>query len=457
MTAVVSPVARARVIVVDDKLAMAEMLADGLTDHDFDASALGSGRTAIDAVRAGHVDVVVTDLRMPGIDGFALLDAVRTSNPEVQVIVMTAYGAIDSAVESIRKGAYHYLTKPFKLDELVIFVRRAVADQSLRREAAALRRKLGDQFSLSGVVAHSASMQRVVEIVKRVAAADVPILITGETGTGKGLIARAIHGEGNRADHPFVAINCAALPEPLLESELFGHVRGAFTGATADHPGLFAAADHGTVLLDEIGELPLGLQPKLLRVLEAGTLRPVGSTRERTVDVRVLAATHRDLRSAVTHGTFREDLLYRLDVLTLEVPALRHRRDDILPLVEKFLGEAVHRHPSSQVTGFSRGAMHRMLEHTWPGNVRELEHVVERGVLLAVGHEVTESDLGITTLSSGPSTLFTGEVMPMIEVQRRYARWALEQLGGHKTRTAERLDVDAKTLNRWLASDDAGN
>ena len=438
-----------RVLVVDDKLAMAEMLADGLIDHKFDATACGSAATALAAIARGGVDIVVTDLRMPEVDGFTLLDRIRETNPEVQVIVMTAYGAIDSAVESIRRGAYHYLTKPFKLDELVIFVERALAERALRREAAALRKKLGEQFLLAGIVAHSAGMQRVIEVVRRVSAADVPILITGETGTGKGVIARALHGEGKRAKRPFVAINCAAIPEQLLESELFGHVKGAFTGASSDHPGLFASADHGTVLLDEIGELPIGLQPKLLRVLEAGTLRPVGATRERVVDVRILAATHRDLRAAVAQGTFREDLLYRLDVVSIEIPPLRLRRDDIAPLIERFLGEAIERHPTSQVTCFSRGAMQRMLEYAWPGNVRELAHVVERGVLLAAGADVSESDLGLPALQPGTSSPFM-DIVPMIDVQRRYARWALEQLGGHKTRTAERLDVDVKTLNRWL-------
>ena len=441
-----------RVLVVDDKLAMAEMLADGLVDHQFDATACGSAATALEAIAAGGVDVVVTDLRMPEVDGFTLLDRIRETHPEVQVIVMTAYGAIDSAVESIRRGAFHYLTKPFKLDELVIFVQRALADRDLRREAAALRKKLGEQFLLAGVVAHSAAMQRVLEVVRRVAAADVPILITGETGTGKGVIARALHGEGKRAKKPFVAINCAALPEQLLESELFGHVKGAFTGATTEHAGLFASADHGTVLLDEIGELPIGLQPKLLRVLESGTVRPVGATRERTVDVRILAATHRDLRAAVAQGTFREDLLYRLDVVSIEIPPLRQRRDDIAPLIQYFLREVLDRHPASAVKGFTRGAMQRMLEYAWPGNVRELAHVVQRGLLLASGTEVAERDLGLPVLQPGAASPFT-DILPMIEIQRRYARWALEQLGGHKTRTAERLDVDTKTLNRWLDPD----
>ena len=442
-----------RVIVVDDKVAMAETLAEGLADHEFDATALGSGRAAIEAVRAGRADVVVTDLRMPDIDGLAVIEMLRGSRLDVPVIVMTAYGAIDSAIESIRKGAYHYLTKPFKLEELVIFVRRAVEDRALRREAAELRKTLGEQFSLAGVIARSPAMQRLVAIVERVAPTNVSVLITGETGTGKGLIARAIHGESSRAGQPFVAINCAALPEPLLESELFGHCKGAFTGATSDHAGLFATADGGTVLLDEIAEMSISLQAKLLRVLESGTLRPVGSTRERTVDVRVLAATHRDLRAAVAKGAFREDLLYRLDVLSIEVPALRHRGDDLAPLIERFLTEAVRRHPMSPATRFSREAMRKLLDHPWPGNVRELAHAVERGVLLASGQEIAAADLELVVPRAEPAMLFGGDVVPMLELQRSYARWALEQLGGHKTRTAERLDVDAKTLNRWLAGD----
>jgi two-component system response regulator HydG len=440
---------KSKVIVVDDKLAMAETLADGLADHGLDAVALGSGRAAIDAVRAGGVELVVADLRMPDVDGLAVLDAVRALQPELPVIVMTAFGAIDSAVESIRKGAYHYLTKPFKLDELVIFVRRALDERALRREAAELRSRLREQFSLAGVIAKDPAMQRAVGIVEKIAPADVPVLITGETGTGKSLIARAIHGASPRAARPFVAINCAALPEQLLESELFGHVKGAFTGATADHPGLFASADGGTILLDEIGEMSPGLQAKLLRVLESGTLRPVGATRERTVDVRIVAATHRDLRS----GGFREDLLYRLDVVSIELPALRHRKGDIVPLAERFLADAKQRHPASLVEGFSRGALARILEHAWPGNVRELAHVVERGVLLGAAAEITEADLGIAPAPADHTLAFSGEVIPMLEVQRRYARWAYDQMQGHKTRTADKLDVDTKTLNRWLADD----
>src|SRR3569833_1901075 len=405
---------------------MAETLAVGLTDLGVAATAYGSSRAALETITSGDVDVVVTDLRMPELDGLALLDAIRATRPETQVIVKTAYGAIDSAVEAIRRGAYHYLTKPFKLDELAIYVKRALEERALRREAATMRRQLDARFNLHGLVAHSAAMQRVLGMIERIA----------------------------RAKHPFIALNCAALPEQLLESELFCHVRGAFTGATHDHPGLFVAADGGTLLLAELAEMPIALQPKLLRVLEAGTLRPVGATQERTVDVRVIAATHRDLRAAIGAGTLREDLLYRLNVLPIEVPPLRTRPDDIAPLVDRFFADAIARHPTSVARGFSRAAMRRMLDHTWPGNVRELAHVVERGVLLASHEEISIADLGRETVTSAASPmLFGGEVVPMNEIQRRYARWALDRFGGHKTRTAERLDIDAKTLNRWLADD----
>jgi two-component system, NtrC family, response regulator HydG len=438
-----------KVIVVDDKLALAETLVDGLVDQKFDAVAFESAIAALEAVKTGDIDVVVTDLRMPEMDGLALLDAIRTAAPQTQVIVMTAYGAVDSAVEAIRKGAYHYLTKPFKVDELVIFVRRAIAERALLRETATLRKRVGVHGDL---VVHSAAMQRVLGIVERIATANVPVLITGETGTGKGALARAIHNSSSRAARPFITINCAALPEQLLESELFGHVKGAFTGATNDHPGLFVAADGGTLLLDELAEMPIALQPKLLRVLEAGAVRPVGATRERTVDVRVIAATHRKLDQAVASGALREDLLYRLNVLPIDVPPLRDRRDDIPPLVEHFLADAIARHPDARAKRFARAAMRRLLDHAWPGNVRELAHVVERGVLLASNDEISPDDLG---LDAAPASAmqFTGDVITMNEIQRGYARWALDRFGGHKTRTAERLDIDAKTLNRWLADD----
>ena len=448
--------APARIAIVDDKLALAETLADGLADHGYAARAFGASHAALDAVRARTVDLLVTDLRMPELDGLALLDAARTLVPELPVIVMTAYGAVDSAVEAIRKGAFHYLTKPFKVDELLVFVERALADRALRREAAELRRAATSRFSRAGLIGGSPAMQQVLGVLDRVAATDVSILITGETGTGKGAIARAIHGESLRARGPYVMVNCAALPEALLESELFGHVKGAFTGATADRPGLFVEASGGTLLLDEIGEMSPALQAKLLHVLETARIRPVGGSGERAVDVRVLAATHRDLHARIREGSFREDLLYRLDVVGIELPPLRARRDDIPRLVDHFLALARARHGSSQVTSFARDALALLIDHAWPGNLRELAHVVERCVLLAAGPAVVAGDLpaAITAPSPPPGTSeFAGEVIELRVLQRRYARWAFEQLGGNKARTAERLDVDVKTLNKLLAGD----
>jgi two-component system response regulator HydG len=443
------------VLVVDDKLALAETLADGLGDRGYSARAVASGAEALVALRAGQVDLLVTDMRMPEVDGLALLDAARR-DAEVPVIVMTAYGAIDSAIESIRRGAYHYLTKPFKLDELVMFVERALAERDLRREAAVLREAVRGQFSVHGLVAASAAMQRVLAVIARVAKTDAPILITGETGAGKGAVARAIHGESDRARGPFVMVNCAALPDPLLESELFGHVKGAFTGAAADRAGLFAEADGGTLLLDEIGEMSPALQAKLLHVLESRRIRPLGAAGERAVDVRVLAATHRDLRARIAEGSFREDLLFRLEVVPIDIPPLRARRDDLPALLEHFLADARARHASSKVTGFGKDALARLLDYAWPGNVRELAHVVERCVLLADGPDVALADLPpqIREAPSGGAAAFSGDVVAMRELQRRYARWAFDQLGSHKARTAEALDVDIKTLNRLLSPDD---
>jgi two-component system response regulator HydG len=445
-----------RILIVDDKLELADTLADGLADRGFAARAIGDSRAALALVRAGEVDLLVSDLRMPELDGLALLDAARAALPDLPVIVMTAYGAVDSAIESIRKGAFHYLTKPFKLEELLVFVDRALADRALRRETAELKQELRARFSMRELIGASAAMQRVFAVIARVARTDVSILITGETGTGKTAVARVIHGESTRAGGRFVAVNCAALPEPLLESELFGHVKGAFTGATADRAGLFAEAHGGTLLLDEIGEMSPALQSKLLHVLESGQIRPVGGARERAVDARVIAATHRDLHQRIADGTFREDLLYRLDLVTIELPALRDRRDDLPGLLDHFIAEARRRHPSSRVTAFAREALARLLDYAWPGNVRELAHVVERCVLLGDGATVGEAELPprLRAATDPAAPAFTGAIVAIRELQRAYARWALEQLGGHKARTADKLGIDVKTLNKWLAPDD---
>jgi two-component system response regulator HydG len=445
---------RVRVLVVDDHLSMAETLADGLLDRGYDAVAMASSRDAAAALERDRVDLLVTDLRMPHIDGLGLLAASRKTDPARPVIVMTAYSALDTAIDSIRQGAYHYMTKPFKVDELALFIERALAEAKLRREAATLRRALRERFGRENLVGSSAAMREVCDLVDRVADATAPVLIVGETGTGKGLVARAIHVQGSRAEAPFVAVNCAALPENLLESELFGHVKGAFTGATANRVGLLEEADGGTLFLDEVADMALPLQAKLLHVLESGTVRAVGSNKERAVDTRILAATHRDLRERVAAGSFREDLLYRLDVITIPLPPLRQRRDDLPQLIEHFFARAREKHPKSPVERFAPDALERLLEHNWPGNVRELEHVIERAVLLGRAAEVTALDLpaSVRTPSAGGLS-FVGEVIPFRDLQRRYAAWAYERLDGRKVLTAEKLGVDFKTLSRWLADE----
>jgi two-component system response regulator HydG len=443
-----------RVLVVDDQLSMAETIADGLLDRGYHAVPVTSSREAATVLERDEFDALVTDLRMPQLDGLGLLAISRKINPNRPVIVMTAYSAVDTAIESIRQGAYHYMTKPFKVDELALFLEKALDEAKLRREAIVLRRALRERFGLESLIGTSAAMREVCDLVERVAEATAPVLLLGETGTGKGLVARAIHAQGRRAEGAFVAVNCATLPENLLESELFGHVKGAFTGATANRVGLLEEAAGGTLFLDEIGEMAPSLQAKLLHVLESGTVRAVGANKERAVNTRIIAATHRDLRERVAAGAFREDLLYRLDVITITLPPLRQRRDDLPQLIEHFLREAKQKHPKSPVENIASDAAERFLEHAWPGNVRELEHVIERAVLLGRGPSITSQDLPPAVRAPSPAGVdFVGEVIPFRELQRRYAAWAFERLDGRKMLTAEKLGVDAKTLSRWLGNE----
>ncbi|MRG97581.1 sigma-54-dependent transcriptional regulator [Polyangium spumosum] len=443
------------VVIVDDKLEMAEMLSDGLAEHGYSAFAVATGKQALARVESEPVDALVTDLRMPGMDGIELLTAARRAVPDLPVLVMTAYGGMDTAIESIRRGAYHYLTKPFKLDELVVYLGRALDESRVRREARTLRKSLRDGAAKAGIVARSSAMRAALDVIVRVASSDVPVLLTGPTGSGKGMFARYLHAESGRARGPFVTVNCAALPEPLLESELFGHAKGAFTGATTRRSGLFAEAEGGTMFLDEIGEMAPALQAKLLDVLERRVVRPVGSTKETPIDVRIVTATHRDLRRRVAEGLFREDLLYRLDVVPVNVPPLRDRRDDLPELAAELLAKARARHPTSRVERLSRECLLAMLEYPWPGNVRELAHAVERLVLLGRSSEAHFADAALPHVATRdlPSVHFSGPVLPMRELQQRYARWALAELGGNKTRAAERLGIDVKTLGKYLAED----
>jgi two-component system response regulator HydG len=443
---------RQRILVADDNLEMARTIADGLADRGYDVTAVSSGREAIARLSTERLDAVVTDLRMPNGDGMELLVASRKLDPDRPVIVMTAYSAIDTAVESIRQGAYHYLTKPFKQDELSIFLGRALEEVRVRREASALKTALRTRFSASSIIGTSAAIEAVRDRIQRVADAPAPVIVFGETGTGKGLVARALHTDSQRAAKAFVSVNCAALPEALLESELFGYVKGAFTGATTDRPGLFAEADGGSLFLDEIAEMPLALQAKLLHILESGTVRPVGSAKEVEVDVRIIAATHRNLGQFVREGKFRQDLMYRLDVVPIVLPTLRDRREDIPELLEHFLEDSRRRYPNASVRGFSAEAQAQLRGYRWPGNVRELAHAVERLVLLARGDEIGVEDVRDLVAQETPvdGFEFHGDLIPLRELERRYAAWALAQTGGHRGKTAERLGVDPKTLRKWL-------
>lgn len=445
---------RPRVMVVDDHLSMAEMLADGLNEKGFDAVALASSGEAATRLGESSFDALVTDLRMPHVDGLELLKISRVSAPGRPVIVMTAYSALESAIESIRQGAFHYLTKPFKLDELVLFLNRALDDSRLRREAVSLRKALRNGFSVANVVGSGDGTRTICEVVDRIARTTSPALIYGETGTGKGLIARALHTRSPRAGAPFVSIDCAVLPEKLLESELFGHVKGAFSGATTTREGLFCNAQGGTLFLDEIAELAPRLQAKLLHVLERGSVRQVGTNRETPTDVRIVTATHRDLHECVVAGTFREDLLDRLAAVSIEIPPLRHRPEDIPALIEHFIERARLEHPQSAVRRFSKAALERLLDYVWPGNVRELEHLVGRMVLLGRSSEITADELPRTTGQRSAAFLaFNGEIMSIRDAQSGYAAWVLAATGGRLGLTAERLGVDIKTLARLLEAE----
>jgi two-component system response regulator HydG len=449
---------KCQVLIADDDPAMAAMLEDGLRDLGYRVTAVTKASEAVRLVQDDAFDVLVTDLRMPDVDGLELLTSSMRVAPERPVIVMTAFGAIDTAVESLRRGAYHYLLKPFKVAELDLFLQRAIDDRAVRREARTLKRAFGSRYSTDNVVANSDAMRGVLELVDRVADADVPVLLAGETGSGKGLIARTLHARSARAGGPFVSVNCAALPENLLESELFGHVKGAFTGASQNRRGLFAEADGGTLFLDEIGDMAAPLQAKLLHVLEQRAVRALGASRDREVDVRVVSASHRDLRERVAAGLFREDLMYRLEGVAIEIPPLRQRRDDIPLLVERFLAEARAANPKAVVQRLAREAMDRVMEYSWPGNVRELWHATSRVVLLGRDVDGQIGDLPPSVASPAAARTqpeFSGEVMAIRELQRRYAAWALERLGGRKALTCEKLNIDAKTLNKWLLVDDA--
>jgi DNA-binding NtrC family response regulator len=442
----------ASILVVDNEHSVRMTLALLLKGQGHQVAEAADGRAAIEKLREEPISLIITDLKMAEVSGLDVLREAKALRPEAGVILLTGHGTIESAVEAMRLGAFDYVTKPFESSELLHRVQNALNHHQLVSEVRRLRQQIREQRGFGTLVGRSPQMARVAEMISRVAKTDTTILIEGESGTGKELVARAIHAESPRADRPFVAINCGALPETLLESELFGHVKGAFTGATATKKGLFEEADRGTLFLDEIGDTSPAIQIKLLRVLQEREIRRVGSNAPIKIDVRVLAATHRSLEALVKEGRFREDLLYRLNVVTIPVPPLRERREDIPLLAAHFLEGAAKR-LGKPVPTLSQEAMNLLLEYPWPGNVRQLENAIERALLLATRETIFPGDFPPTVLGTGsagepgrPSSKLTR----LEDVEREHILRTLDELGWNQARAAEALGIGRNTLWRKL-------
>ncbi len=439
-----------RILVVDDEPAQLELVSGFLAKHGLEVLTAADGTAALERFRAEPVELILTDQKMPGLSGLDLLQAARTVNPEVAVIVMTAYGTIEHAVAAIKGGATDYLTKPLSLDELLHRIGQVHDRQRLLEENRDLREALRERHRVEGIIGESGRMQEVLSLLMRVAPSDATVLIRGESGTGKELIAKAIHYASARAAGPLVAVNCAALPENLLESELFGHEKGAFTGAQALRRGRFELAHGGSLFLDEIGDVPAHLQVKLLRVLQERAIERVGSSRPIPVDVRLLAATHRDLEARVRRGEFREDLYYRVNVVTIVVPPLRERREDIPLLLDHFLAKFA-RANGKTVRGLTREARDALLRYDYPGNVRELENLVERAVVLTRDEVIGAGDLPLSLTEDGMETGEAASLQAAVEgLERRLIRDALASAGGVQTRAADRLGISERVLRYKL-------
>jgi two-component system response regulator HydG len=444
-----------RVLIVDDELEFCELLAADLKDRGWEASFFTRADEALTAPPDPELDVVLTDLRMPGVDGLDLCRRMVENRPDVPVVVMTAFGSLESAVDAIRAGAYDFVTKPIEADALHLTLNRALRHRKLSEQVRFLKESVERAQSFDQLIGESPPMRRLFDGLTRIAGTDVSVLIAGESGSGKELVARALHEKGTRRSGNFVPVNCAAIPETLFESELFGHVRGAFTDARTTRRGLFQEANGGTLFLDEVGEIPLSLQPKLLRVLEDGRVRPVGSNEEHPVDVRLICATNRDLEEAVEAGRFRDDLYFRINVVQVDVPPLRSRGRDILLLAQRFL-ERFARQQGKAVTGISRPVSEKLLAYRWPGNVRELRNCIERAVALTRFEEIAVEDLPDKIRAARSTELVVAgndpeELVPLEVIEERYIRHVLRAVDGHRTRAARILGLDRKTLYRKLA------
>lgn len=438
-----------KVAVVDDDHEMGRVVADLLTDEGYQVRTFVSASEALAKFKTDTPNILITDHRMKDIDGLMFLQKVHSDYPNVVSIMMTAFGSIETAIEAMKAGAYHYIVKPFKNEEMLLLVRRASEKISLKLENAQLRKELSKSFSLDSIVGKSSAMTSVFELIKVVGPASANVLITGESGSGKEMIARALHHESPRKNKPFIPINCTAIPENLLESELFGHVKGSFTGAVSDKKGLFEEAQGGTLFLDEIGDMNLQLQAKLLRVLQDRQIRAVGSNISKDINVRIIAATHRDLKILVKDGKFREDLFYRLNVVPLRVPALRERTEDIPLLVDYFIKKfSAQNH--SRIQGVNTEAMSLLLAHPWPGNVRELENVIERAVVLSPGEWIEKKVILGSALEEAKFNIeqLQSDRPSLEKLEERYIKLIMSEVGGKKDEAARILGVSRRTLYR---------
>ncbi|MBI2390592.1 MAG: sigma-54-dependent Fis family transcriptional regulator [Deltaproteobacteria bacterium] len=443
-----------RILVVDDDRSLCELLAAGLARRGFSVEWTTSGDDAFARAKTGDFDVVVADINMKGLSGTELCERIVANRPDLPVIVITAFGSLDTAVASIRAGAYDFITKPFETDALALALQRAVQHRALREEVRRLRDVVAETKHFGELIGASPAMQEVQHLLAKVAPTDAAVVITGESGTGKEVVARALHAKGQRPSGPFVAVNCAAIPQNLLESELFGHTRGAFTDARVARVGLFQQADGGTLFLDEIGDVPLSLQPKLLRALQERRVRPVGADQEVPFDARVISATNRDLEEAVEEKRFREDLYYRINVIRVALPPLRARAADVLLLAQHFLARNAAR-MGKAVAGISPAAAAKLLSYAWPGNVRELQNCIERAVALTQFERIAVEDLPETIRNYTRSHVIVAsddpeELVSMEEVERRYVLRVLEATGGNKKAAAQILGFDRRTLYRKL-------
>jgi DNA-binding NtrC family response regulator len=447
------------VLIVEDEAKMRRLLELNLGDEGYEVHAASDAEAGLNILRQEKIDLVLTDLKLPGMNGLEFLQMVKRTDATVPVVVMTAYGTVETAVEAMKAGAVDYVLKPFPLEEIQLVVRKELDVHRLREENLSLREALGQRYEFKNIVARSPKMQEVLALVERVAPANSTVLLGGESGVGKDLIARAIHQHSRRASGPFVKINCTAIPENLLESELFGYEKGAFTGALTSKPGKFELADKGTIFLDEIGDVPSVIQVKLLRVLQEREFEHLGGTKTLKVDVRLVAATNRDLRAALEQGTFREDLYYRLNVVPISIPPLREHKEDIPYLVDHFI-EHFARESGKQISGITPAALKLLMDFHWPGNVRELENIIERGVAFADGTTIDVGDIRLDLSprsaagdsgAAGGAVPFPPEGITLEQYEDEIIREALRRAGGNKSQAARLLGLSRNALRYRLS------